>query len=518
MGRSEKGTERSVLTLQYFAACKGIYPKIEICRYRERLCKGVQFFDAGRSGYDRGGQTVQFPVGTADLGSDGVETSRCQGSAIAALDRLVDFQVANSCDLEKNKKDYGKEKGKFGKGWKDGKFKKKKHQQVMGSGNKETVQPNVDRTKEGCYLCNGDHRMLDCPKQGKLNALVAEADEDEGGSTRRSAALGSSRTRLKRARSQRSRRQCAGGLRQCTGLADESGYTRTVTLGRLRTVSKGLSGGRQLPACYNLIQSKLKTSAVRLRERADWFGRNQAAQWAEQTELADQTSLRNHVAELASQVQRMMELLGQAPKSPPVALFPLVDTLHSRVEMLQKAVGEWPDMLDKRVTSAIEETSILTDAVDVRVDGVQAEPFGGARSIKELENFLWDMETYFQAARIPEAEKISIASIYLTCDVKLRWSTRLSDDDSAKWDKIETWDVLKKELKHQFLPCNTSSLARESLRKSKHAGTVRDYVKEFSSLMLDVRDMSEEDKLFNFLSGLQTWAQTELRRQGVKDL
>ncbi|KAL0423695.1 UNVERIFIED_CONTAM: hypothetical protein Sradi_0904300 [Sesamum radiatum] len=37
-----------------------------------------------------------------------------------------------------------------------------------------------------------------------------------------------------------------------------------------------------------------------------------------------------------------------------------------------RTVGEWPE-LDKRVMSAIEEASILTDAVDVRVDGVQAE-------------------------------------------------------------------------------------------------------------------------------------------------
>ncbi|KAL0307239.1 UNVERIFIED_CONTAM: hypothetical protein Sradi_6141200 [Sesamum radiatum] len=254
--------------------------------------------------------------------------------------------------------------------------------------------------------------------------------------------------------------------------------------------------------------------------------------------MADQTSLHNRVAELESQVQRMMELLGQALESPPVALFLLVDTLHSRVETLQKAVGEWPDMLDKRVTSAIEEASILTDADNVRVNGIQAEvnllkrvvgrdedhapmfkvkvpdpkPLSGARSAKELENFLWDMETYFQAARIPEAEKVLITSMYLTGDSKLWWRTRLSDDASVNRDKIEMWDVLKKELKDQFLPYNTSWLARESLRKLKHAGTVRDYVKEFSSLMLDVRDMFEEDKLFNFLSGLQTWAQTELRR------
>ena len=47
---------------------------------------------------------------------------------------------------------------------------------------------------------------------------------------------------------------------------------------------------------------------------------------------------------------------------------------------------------------------------------------------------------------------------------------------------------------------------------------MRDYVKEFSSLMLDIKNMFEEDKLFNFVSGLQAWAQTELRRQGVKDM
>ncbi|KAL0389021.1 UNVERIFIED_CONTAM: hypothetical protein Scaly_0259200 [Sesamum calycinum] len=161
--------------------------------------------------------------------------------------------------------------------------------------------------------------------------------------------------------------------------------------------------------------------------------------------MADQTSLCNRVAELESQVQRMMEVLGQALKSPPMALFSLVDTLYSRVERLQKVVGEWPYMLDKRLTSTIKEASILTDAVDMRLDGVQAEvnllkrvvgrdedyapmskvkvhdpkPFGSARSAKELENFLWDMETYFQAVCIPEAEKVSITNMYLTGDAKL---------------------------------------------------------------------------------------------------
>lgn len=43
-------------------------------------------------------------------------------------------------------------------------------------------------------------------------------------------------------------------------------------------------------------------------------------------------------------------------------------------------------------------------------------------------------------------------------------------------------------------------------------------MKEFSSLMLDIKNMFDEDKLFNFMSGLQPWAQTELRMQVVRDL
>ena len=50
---------------------------------------------------------------------------------------------------------------------------------------------------------------------------------------------------------------------------------------------------------------------------------------------------------------------------------------------------------------------------------------------------------------------------------------------------------------------NTTWMARESLKKLKQMGSVRDYVKEFNSLILDIKDMSEVDKLFNFMSGLQ---------------
>lgn len=39
------------------------------------------------------------------------------------------------------------------------------------------------------------------------------------------------------------------------------------------------------------------------------------------------------------------------------------------------------------------------------------------------------------------------------------------------------------------------------------SGDIRDYVKAFSALMLEIKDMSEEDKLFHFFRGLKPWAQ-----------
>ena len=57
-------------------------------------------------------------------------------------------------------------------------------------------------------------------------------------------------------------------------------------------------------------------------------------------------------------------------------------------------------------------------------------------------------------------------------------------------------------MKDQLLPTNTVWVVKEALKRLRHIESIRDYVKEFSSLMLDIKNMSDEDKLFNFMSGL----------------
>ena len=59
------------------------------------------------------------------------------------------------------------------------------------------------------------------------------------------------------------------------------------------------------------------------------------------------------------------------------------------------------------------------------------KPFDGAQNAKDFENFLWDMEKYFFATRIPAGEQVTITTMYLSSDVKLWWRTRSSDDVAA---------------------------------------------------------------------------------------
>jgi hypothetical protein len=126
-------------------------------------------------------------------------------------------------------------------------------------------------------------------------------------------------------------------------------------------------------------------------------------------------------------------------------------------------------------------------------------------------------EAVFSSCPYPRRrEQVIVTTMYLSGDAKLWWHIR-EDDDSGR-PKITTWEALRKELRDQFLPCNTTWVARDSLKKLKHTTSVREYVKQFSSLILDIKDMSKADKLYNFMTGLQLWAQLELRRQGVWDL
>ncbi|KAK3184779.1 hypothetical protein Dsin_032065 [Dipteronia sinensis] len=50
------------------------------------------------------------------------------------------------------------------------------------------------------------------------------------------------------------------------------------------------------------------------------------------------------------------------------------------------------------------------------------------------------------------------------------------------------------------------------------SGCIHNYIKEFSTLILEIEDMFDKDKLFFFIDGLKEWARVNQERRNVQDL
>ncbi|WJZ81415.1 hypothetical protein VitviT2T_001260 [Vitis vinifera] len=198
----------------------------------------------------------------------------------------------------------------------------------------------------------------------------------------------------------------------------------------------------------------------------------------------------------------------------------MLASMESRIEALATR-------MESRDQEVRQELAIYKAAVSARVMATQEASrvevpkphrFSGKRDAKELDNFLWHMERYFEAiALTDEAAKVRTATLYLTDTATLWWRRRFADMEKGICT-IETWEDFKREIKKQFYPEDVAYLARKNMRRLKHTSSIRDYVKEFSSLMLEIPNMTQEELLFNFMDNLQGWAEQELRRRGVQDL
>ena len=183
----------------------------------------------------------------------------------------------------------------------------------------------------------------------------------------------------------------------------------------------------------------------------------------------------------------------------------MLASLESRVEVLTKHDEEL------RHEVAIYKTALSAQVIAThkapRVKVPKPHTFSGQRDAKELDNFLWHMERYFEAIALTnEAMKVRIATLYLTDNATLWWHRRFLEIEKGTCT-IDTWADFKREIKKRFYPKDVEYLARKKIKYLKHTGSIRDYVKEFSSLMLEAPGMHEKTLLFEFMDNLQGWAE-----------
>ncbi|XP_039033835.1 uncharacterized protein LOC120169792 [Hibiscus syriacus] len=159
-------------------------------------------------------------------------------------------------------------------------------------------------------------------------------------------------------------------------------------------------------------------------------------------------------------------------------------------------------MTELLVCKAAFGNSATTIAPKTLGDIPKPEKFKGSRSAQDVENFLWGLDQYF-------------AATYITEDAKKR---RRCNDVKRSTYAIATWKEFQAEFKEQLYPEYAEYEAQSKLRRLKQEGSLREHVRKFAEVNLQVPSLSEEDGFFTFMDGLKPWAKNELRRRGVKDL
>ncbi|KAK3043278.1 hypothetical protein RJ639_002521 [Escallonia herrerae] len=124
-----------------------------------------------------------------------------------------------------------------------------------------------------------------------------------------------------------------------------------------------------------------------------------------------------------------------------------IDALEAQIRDMIKSDPDAPGIL--------KQFSLCLDVLEVNLEATD--------NARYAENMEWE-------GRVDsEATKVSMATMYLVGDAKLWWRKKYAEIEDGSC-VINTWDILKRELKSQFFPENTAFNARKALLECKHTG------------------------------------------------
>jgi hypothetical protein len=135
--------------------------------------------------------------------------------------------------------------------------------------------------------------------------------------------------------------------------------------------------------------------------------------------------------------------------------------------------------------------------------------FDGARDRKVVDAWLAKMDDYIHAVKVGRHSAVELAQSYLKGYAATWWRTVRQEEGK---NHGYMWEFFKDRIETEFIPRNSDYIFRCKLRDLVNATNenLRQYVKAYSELMLEVRHMHEMDCVCQFVMGLPTWAKQKL--------
>ncbi len=143
--------------------------------------------------------------------------------------------------------------------------------------------------------------------------------------------------------------------------------------------------------------------------------------------------------------------------------------------------------------------------------------FDGVHDRKVVDAWLVEMEDYIHATKVGWHSVVELAQSYLKGYAATWWRTLRQEEGN---NHGYTWEFFKDRVETEFIPRNSDYILRCKLRDLVNATNenLRQYVKAYSELMLEIWHMHELDRVCQFVMGLPTWAKRKLEENWPSSL
>jgi hypothetical protein len=177
-----------------------------------------------------------------------------------------------------------------------------------------------------------------------------------------------------------------------------------------------------------------------------------------------------------------------------------ISRLRGSIEAYGKTIVELSARLASNAT--VSTTSATSSALPYGCKPGTPPLFFGGKDAEQLDSWLFSMCEYFELIGLKDDEqRIRLAGTYLRSSATT-WYRTARGDAVPESERVKTWDQFVKEIRSNFCPLNMTKIARDRLVHLHQTDTLREYVRSFRTLVLDIPSMAEDEKLDRFVRGL----------------
>jgi len=129
---------------------------------------------------------------------------------------------------------------------------------------------------------------------------------------------------------------------------------------------------------------------------------------------------------------------------------------------------------------------------------------------KPVATWLFNVDTFFDAVGAADTQRTPYAALLLDGNAQTWWRSL-----KEKGTQPRRWDQFKILIEEQFYTINDDRKARDALRNLKQTTSVTNYIADFTNLTLRIKDMSDADIYYEFMTGLKREVREEMEKRDL---